>query len=170
MAWIAACCARCMVRHSIALMVGLLVSLPALAFADIAPDPCDVLELGDECETERGQAGVCVEGSRIGLVCQPNATDGGGGAGGEGGTPAAGGNSEGGGGSPSEGGSGGSGGSGGGSGSTADDGCQAAAGPSNKMLTASGLVGLAALAFAGLRRRERAAAKRRERSSGPSSR
>lgn len=130
-----------------------MVSVPALASADILPPPCEELAEGDPCETERGQAGTCLPGRGDVLVCQPTVTDGGGGAGGSGGQPATGGAPEG--GSPSEGGNGGSGGSGGGSGSTVDDGCQAAVGPSNKMLTASALVAIAGLALAGLRRRER---------------
>lgn len=143
-----------MIKRSIALSVGLLVSVPAIASADVLPDPCDALEKGDACETVRGEAGVCVDNpDTLSLECVVPTGDGGGGAGGTGGQPATGGAPEG--GSPSEGGTGGSGGSGGGTGSTADDGCQAAVGPSNKMLTASALVGVAGLALAALRRRER---------------
>lgn len=53
----------------LALLCAAAVSIPAIAFADVAPEPCEGSEVGDSCETSAGDSGTCEEGSN-GLVCE----------------------------------------------------------------------------------------------------
>lgn len=55
----------------IALLFAAAVSIPTVALADIAPEPCESAEVGDSCETANGEAGSCEEGTN-GLVCEPS--------------------------------------------------------------------------------------------------
>lgn len=53
----------------LALLCAVAVSAPAVALADVAPEPCEGAEEGDACETSGGEAGTCEESSG-GLTCE----------------------------------------------------------------------------------------------------